>query len=55
MDIVVMMAFEPVRFVAKNEVRRMLCIGRLAWSIGCIFVKREKSSLVKRPAVHLGN
>ncbi|MEM8862600.1 MAG: lysophospholipid acyltransferase family protein, partial [Chloroflexota bacterium] len=42
MDIVVMMGFEPVRFVAKNEVRRMLFIGRLAWSIGCIFVKREK-------------
>lgn len=42
MDIMVMMATEPVRFVAKSEVRRMLFIGRLAWTIGCIFVKREK-------------
>ena len=42
MDTVIMMAFEPVRFVAKNEVRRMLFVGRLAWMIGCIFVKREK-------------
>ncbi|MFT5193946.1 MAG: 1-acyl-sn-glycerol-3-phosphate acyltransferase [Cellvibrionaceae bacterium] len=42
MDVIVMMGFEPVRYVAKNEVRRMFFIGRLAWAIGCVFVKREK-------------
>lgn len=41
MDTVVMMAFNPVRYVAKNEVRRMFFIGRLAWAIDCVFVKRE--------------
>ncbi|MFK7804142.1 MAG: lysophospholipid acyltransferase family protein [Anaerolineae bacterium] len=42
MDIVVMMAFEPVRYVAKNEIKRMFFVGRLAWAIDCVFVKREK-------------
>lgn len=42
MDIVVMMGFEPVRYVAKNEIKRMFFVGRLAWAIGCVFVKREK-------------
>lgn len=42
MDVVVMMAFEPVRYVAKNEIKRMFFVGRLAWAIGCVFVKREK-------------
>lgn len=41
MDVVVMMAFYPVRYVGKNEIRRMFFVGRLAWAIGCIFVKRE--------------
>ena len=44
MDIVVMMAFEPVRYVAKNEIKRMFFVGLLARAIGCVFVKREKKA-----------
>lgn len=58
MDVVVMMAFNPVRYVGKNEIRRMFFIGRLAWAIGCVFVKREKKasrSAARSTLATLGN
>lgn len=40
-DILVILATIPVRFVAKAEIRRWPFIGWLAIGIGCVFVKRE--------------
>jgi len=41
LDILVLLAVSPVRFVAKDEVRSWLIIGWIAQAIGCVFVKRE--------------
>lgn len=41
LDILALVAVTPVRFVAKEEVRAMPIIGRIAEAIGCVFVKRE--------------
>src|SRR5690606_35003773 len=40
-DVMVIAAITPVRFLAKAEVRRMPLIGQLAKAIGCVFVDRS--------------
>ena len=41
LDILLLVAILPVRFVAKEEVRRFPLIGYLATAVGCVFVRRE--------------
>jgi 1-acyl-sn-glycerol-3-phosphate acyltransferase len=41
LDIVVMMSFAPMRFLAKESISRWLFIGQMAKAIGCVFVKRQ--------------
>ena len=41
LDILTLVSVTPVRFLAKEEVRTMPIIGRIAQAIGCVFVKRE--------------
>jgi 1-acyl-sn-glycerol-3-phosphate acyltransferase len=41
LDILVLVAITPVRFLAKAEVRSMPIIGTIAQAIGCVFVRRE--------------
>lgn len=41
LDILALVSVTPVRFLAKEEVRTMPIIGRIAAAIGCVFVKRE--------------
>ena len=41
LDIVIMMAFTPVRFLAKEAIAKWIFIGQMAKAIGCIFVNRE--------------
>lgn len=45
LDVMVVVALTPVRFLAKAEVRRMPLIGWIARAIGCVFVDRtDKAS-----------
>ena len=41
LDILALISVAPVRFLAKEEVRAMPVVGRVAAAIGCVFVKRE--------------
>lgn len=41
LDILMMTQLIPMRFVAKQEVKRFPVIGALAIAIGCVFVKRD--------------
>jgi 1-acyl-sn-glycerol-3-phosphate acyltransferase len=41
LDVLVIVAVTPARFLAKEEVRGWPVIGIIAKSIGCVFVKRE--------------
>jgi 1-acyl-sn-glycerol-3-phosphate acyltransferase len=41
LDILVLIAIAPVRFLAKQEVRSWPVVGQAAQSVGCVFVKRE--------------
>jgi 1-acyl-sn-glycerol-3-phosphate acyltransferase len=41
LDVLVLVSIAPLRFLAKDEVRRMPVIGQVAKSIGCVFVKRD--------------
>ncbi len=41
LDVLVLVAIAPLRFLAKDEVRGMPIIGQVAKSIGCVFVKRD--------------
>jgi 1-acyl-sn-glycerol-3-phosphate acyltransferase len=41
MDIVVMMSFAPMRFLAKEAIGGWLFIGQMARVIGCVFVNRK--------------
>lgn len=41
LDVLVLVSIAPLRFLAKNEVRKMPVIGQIAKSIGCVFVKRD--------------
>jgi len=41
LDILVLIAIAPVRFLAKQEVRSWPVVGQAAMAIGCVFVKRE--------------
>ena len=41
LDILMMTHLIPMRFVAKQEVRRFPIVGALGKAIGCVFVKRE--------------
>jgi 1-acyl-sn-glycerol-3-phosphate acyltransferase len=44
LDILVLLAVAPVRFLAKAEVQRIPVIGIMARAIGCVFVNREDSA-----------
>jgi 1-acyl-sn-glycerol-3-phosphate acyltransferase len=41
LDILMMTQLIPMRFVAKQEVKRFPIVGALGVAIGCVFVKRE--------------
>ena len=41
LDILVLIAIAPVRFLAKQEVRSWPVVGQAARAIGCVFVNRE--------------
>jgi 1-acyl-sn-glycerol-3-phosphate acyltransferase len=41
LDILMMTQLIPMRFVAKQEVKRFPIVGPLAIAIGCVFVNRE--------------
>lgn len=41
LDILVLIAVTPMRFLAKEEVRSWPVIGWIATAIGCVYVKRE--------------
>lgn len=41
LDILVLIAIAPVRFLAKREVRSWPVVGQAAQAIGCVFVNRE--------------
>ena len=41
LDILVLIAIAPVRFLAKQEVRSWPVVGQAAQAVGCVFVKRE--------------
>jgi 1-acyl-sn-glycerol-3-phosphate acyltransferase len=41
LDILVLIAIAPVRFLAKQEVRSWPVVGQAAMAVGCVFVKRE--------------
>lgn len=44
LDILMMTQIIPMRFVAKQEVRRYPLVGPLAMAIGCVFVKRDNKA-----------
>jgi 1-acyl-sn-glycerol-3-phosphate acyltransferase len=44
LDILMMTHLIPMRFVAKQEVRRFPIVGLLGRAIGCVFVKRESKA-----------
>lgn len=46
LDIYVLMAYAPVRFVAKSEVRRWPVVGWLAHQIGTVFVERGNKAAI---------
>jgi len=41
LDILVLIAIAPVRFLAKQEVRSWPVVGQAAQAVGCVFVNRE--------------
>ncbi len=44
LDILVLLSVTPVRFLAKDEVRKMPFIGWIAKAIGCVFVERTNKA-----------
>jgi len=42
LDIFVLLALQPARFIAKADIRRWPVVGRLAANVGTLFVEREK-------------
>ncbi len=42
LDIFVLLALSPARFVGKAEIRRWPVVGRLAANVGTLFVERER-------------
>ncbi|MEM7798487.1 MAG: lysophospholipid acyltransferase family protein [Chloroflexota bacterium] len=42
MDIITGFSVVPVRFVAKDGVKKMPFIGKIATAIGCVYVKRQE-------------
>ncbi len=42
LDIFVLLALEPARFVGKAEIRRWPVVGRLSANVGTLFVERER-------------
>ena len=44
LDIIVLLALWPMRFVAKTKVRRYFLVGHLAASLDCVFVDRESKA-----------
>lgn len=48
LDILLLIAIAPVRFLAKKEVRAWPIVGQAAQAVGCVFVNREdKTSRAK--------
>jgi 1-acyl-sn-glycerol-3-phosphate acyltransferase len=54
LDILMMTHLIPMRFVAKQEVRRFPLVGPLAMAIGCVFVKRDNKASRAEARVALG-
>src|SRR5690606_16401682 len=54
LDILMMTHLIPMRFVAKQEVKRYPFVGPLAKAIGCVFVKRESKASRAQARVTLG-
>lgn len=54
MDIVLAVHLIPMRFVAKEEIRRMPLVGLIAQAIGCVFVKRESKASRTEARLKLG-
>ena len=42
LDIFVILSFQPARFVAKSELRRLPVVGRLIANVGTLFIERER-------------
>lgn len=53
LDIVVMNAARPCRFVSKADVRHWPVLGRLAQGTGALFIEREKRSDAMRVVHHM--
>lgn len=52
LDILVLAAITPTRFLAKNSIRSMPFVGQAAKAVGCVFVKRgDKASRKQARAV----
>jgi 1-acyl-sn-glycerol-3-phosphate acyltransferase len=47
-DIYVINAWRPTRFVSKAEIRKWPVVGWLAYQLGTVFIQREKRSEAKR-------
>jgi 1-acyl-sn-glycerol-3-phosphate acyltransferase len=54
LDILMMTHLIPMRFVAKQEVRRYPIIGALGKAIGCVFVKRDNKASRAEARLTLG-
>jgi len=42
LDIFVILCFQPARFIAKADLKRMPVIGRLIANVGTLFIERER-------------
>ena len=55
LDICVLLAACPTRFVAKAEIRSWPVIGRLSRNVGTLFIERTKRSDTRRINQHISN
>jgi 1-acyl-sn-glycerol-3-phosphate acyltransferase len=42
LDIFVLLSFQPARFVAKSDLKRMPVVGRLITAVGTLYIERER-------------
>ena len=42
LDIFVLLSFQPARFVAKSDLKRMPVVGRLITNVGTLYIERER-------------
>ena len=42
LDIFVLLSFQPARFIAKADLRRLPVVGRLIANVGTLFIERER-------------